>query len=98
MKSEKHAERRFKGLYWGFVLKATFTLCFVLFGLNSCSILTKPTNTLPEKVEYTKIEFKSCNPEISGHLCLKNEDAISITLDLKKCQAQNNLLRELHGN
>ena len=54
---------------------------------------------LPEKLKYSNSEFVNCNPEISGHVCMKNMDAINSVIDLKNCQEQNKFLREmLNGN
>ena len=79
--------------------KVYITIALMLFGLVSCSKAVKFQRELPEKLNYSNSEFVSCNPEISGYLCIKNTDAINSVIDLKNCQEQNRFLREmLNGN
>ena len=79
--------------------KVYIIIALMLFGLVSCSKSLKFQRELPEKLNYSKIEFVNCNPEISGYLCMKNTDAINSVIDLKNCQEQNRFLREmLNGN
>ena len=79
-----------------FSIKAyVYTVLIAIF-LISCSNLTHSKRELPKKLTYTNIEFVNCNyPENSEYLCLKTEHAANSVLDLKKCQEQNKLLREL---
>jgi hypothetical protein len=79
--------------------KVYLTITLMAIMLISCSKSVKFERTLPEKVKYTNSQFVDCDPEISGHLCMKNTDAINSVIDLKNCQEQNRLLREmLNGN
>jgi hypothetical protein len=79
--------------------KVYITIALMLLGLVSCSKAVKFQRELPEKLNYSNSEFVSCNPEISGYLCMKNIDAINSVVDLKNCQEQNKFLREmLDGN
>ena len=79
--------------------KIYLTITLMLFVLVSCSKSVKFERTLPEKLKYSNSEFVNCNPEISGYLCMKNKSAIDSVIDLKNCQEQNRLLREmLNGN
>ena len=68
--------------------------------LLSCSNALIFKRELPEKIKYNKIEFVNCNPTENGqYLCLTEEDAVKSVMDLKKCQEQNDLMRELlNGN
>ena len=75
--------------------KVYITITLILLCLISCSKGLKFKRELPEKVKYEEIEFIECPTEISGYLCIKNTDAINSVLDLKKCQEQNRLLREM---
>ena len=80
-------------------LKWYITISIIVLWLVSCSKTLIFSDNLPEKVKYKEIEFVNCNPEISGFLCIKNSDAVDSVLDLKKCQEQNKLLREIiNGN
>ena len=79
--------------------KVYITIAFMLFGLVSCSKAVKFQRELPEVIKYNKVEFVECPTDISGYLCIKNTDAINSVLDLKNCQEQNRLLRDLlNGN
>ena len=83
----------------GLVSKWTIYTLLMCLSLISCSKLVKFERTLPEKIKYNKVSYFECNPKINGVLCIKNTDAINSVLDLKECQNQNMLLREmLNGN
>jgi hypothetical protein len=76
--------------------KVYLTIGFILFGLLSCSSVLSFKKVLPEKIKYSQIEFVDCNsPENEEYLCLRKEHAVNSVLDLKKCQEQNKLLRQL---
>lgn len=77
------------------VKKTYIIIAFMLFGLVSCSKSVKFQRTLPEKINYNKVEFVECPADISGYLCIKNTDAINSVIDLKNCQEQNMFLREM---
>ena len=80
-------------------LKAYIIITLTLISLVSCSNAVKFKRELPEMIEYHRVEFVECPAEISGYLCIKNTDAINSVIDLKNCQEQNHLLREmLDGN
>ncbi len=89
-----------KPKYSLFSLKLCLTISFILFGLLSCSSVLSFKKVLPKKIKYSKIEFVHCNsPENEEYLCLTKEHAVDSVLDLKKCQEQNILLRQLlNGN
>jgi hypothetical protein len=74
----------------------------ILIGLTliSCSQGLFFKREVPKPINYSRIEFKYCDsPENQSYLCITREDAEISVLDLKKCQAQNDLLRELlNGN
>jgi len=71
----------------------------IAISLVSCSKSIKFERELPKNIKYTNITYSECNPIINGFLCIKNTDAINSVLDLKKCQEQNTLLRDmLNGN
>tara|TARA_Y100000310_G_scaffold19525_1_gene19157 strand:- start:71 stop:367 length:297 start_codon:yes stop_codon:yes gene_type:complete len=76
------------------------TISLVLFSLISCSNALIFKREMPKPVEYSRIEFKNCNsPDNAQYLCLSKIDAEKSVIDLKKCQEQNVLLRELlNGN
>ena len=79
--------------------KAYITIALMLLSVISCSKAVKFERELPEKLKYSNSEFVNCNPEISGHVCMKNMDAINSVIDLKNFQEQNKFLREmLNGN
>jgi len=79
--------------------KVYITIALMLFGLVSCSKSVKFQRELPEVIKYNKVEFVECPTDISGYLCIKNTDAINSVIDLKECQEQNRLLRDLlNGN
>ena len=79
--------------------KAYIIIALMLLSLVSCSKAVKFNRELPEMIKYHRVEFVECPAEISGYLCIKNTDAINSVIDLKNCQEQNSLLREmLNGN
>ena len=79
--------------------KVYLTITLMLFGLVSCSKAVKFQRELPEMIKYNKVEFVECPTDISGYLCIKNTDAMNSVIDLKECQEQNRLLRDLlNGN
>ncbi|MAH49296.1 hypothetical protein CMI37_25950 [Candidatus Pacearchaeota archaeon] len=84
----------------GFSVKRYLTIAFLVLTLLSCSGLLSFHRELPKKIKYSKIEFVDCNsPDNAQYLCLTEKDAIKSVMDLKKCQEQNNLMRELlNGN
>tara|TARA_R100001126_G_scaffold77569_1_gene46229 strand:+ start:174 stop:470 length:297 start_codon:yes stop_codon:yes gene_type:complete len=84
-----------RGFLWPQTLKWGITLTIVVFSLFSCTYGVSFSKKAVPKLEYHEIEFESCQPEISGYLCVKNNDAIKSVLDFKNCQEQNKLLREI---
>ncbi len=74
------------------------SMLFIVFFLVSCSNSVFSTKVLPEKIKYDKVEFEPCAYSGSDYVCIKNSDAVKLVLNLKQCQEQNSLLRELHGN
>ena len=75
------------------------TISLLVIMLVSCSDLFISDNKLPKKVKYTESKFVECPETQEGYLCIKNSQAINNVLDFKKCQEQNELLRELiNGN
>ena len=80
-------------------IKWSITIALLALSLISCSKSLIFPKKLPEKINYSKISFVECPADISGYLCIKNTDAINSVLDLKNCQEQNKLLRDLlNGN
>ena len=74
------------------------SMLFLLFCLVSCSNSVFDSKVLPEKIKYKKVKFQPCPTSNIGYVCISNSEAIDLVLNLKKCQEQNNLLRELNGN
>ena len=74
------------------------SMLFLLFCLVSCSNSVFNSKVLPKKIKYDKINFEPCAYSGSDYVCIKNSDAVKLVLNLKQCQEQNNLLRELNGN
>lgn len=74
------------------------TMLFLLFSLVSCSNSVFNSKVLPEKIKYQKVRFQTCPTSNIGYVCISNSEAIELVINLKKCQEQNNLLRDLHGN
>jgi hypothetical protein len=71
-------------------------IALLLLVLVSCSNPLVSKRELPKKIKYNKIVFVDCNPDESEqYLCLREQDAIKSVMDLKKCQEQNTLLRQL---
>ena len=84
---------------WHKVIKWSITISLLCLSLLSCSKFVNSEKNLPKKINYSKISFVECSVDISGYLCIKNTDAINSVLDLKNCQEQNKLLRDLlNGN
>lgn len=80
-------------------IKWSITIALLSLSLISCSKSLIFPKKLPKKINYSKISFVECPADISGYLCIKNTDAINSVLDLKNCQEQNKLLRDLlNGN
>jgi hypothetical protein len=68
----------------------------VILSCISCSYAFNFKKILPKKIKYSEIEFVNCNsPNNMQYLCISKENAEMSVLDLKKCQEQNILLREL---
>lgn len=79
--------------------KAYLYIPLVAMFCLSCSYDGHFSKEVPKKIKYSKATFTSCNNDQNiGYLCLTEANAINMTLDLKKCQEQNSLLRELLGN
>ena len=90
---------------WGhhlgyFDWKWYITISLVLFSLISCSNALIFKREVPNKIEYSKIQFTNCDSvENQSYLCITRQDAEKSVIDLKKCQEQNDLMRELlNGN
>ena len=71
---------------------------FIAFICISCSNFSISKKELPKELKYEKVEFEPCAYSGSDYLCITNSDAIKLVLNLKQCQEQNNLLREINGN
>ena len=77
------------------ILKHLDKKVYIIIACISCSKAVKFERMLPEKIKYNKVEYVECPADISGYLCIKNTDAINSVMDLKSCQEQNQLLREM---
>ena len=73
-------------------------MLFMLLFLLSCSNSVFSSKVLPKKLKYEKVKFEPCAYFRSGYLCMKDSDAVKLVINLKQCQEQNNLLREINGN
>ena len=71
---------------------------FIVSVCLSCSYGVSFSKTLPEKIKYEKVEFETCADGESDYVCIKNDDATKLVINLKQCQEQNNLLRKINGN
>jgi hypothetical protein len=83
-----------------FSWKWYITISLVLFSLISCSNVLISKREIPKKIKYSKIQFVNCDSvENQSYLCITRQDAEKSVIDLKKCQEQNDLMRELlNGN
>jgi hypothetical protein len=85
--------------HMGFLTKNRIpSIILIAFICISCSNLSFSKKELPKKLKYDKVEFEPCAYSGSDYLCITNNDAIKLTLNLKQCQEQNSLLREINGN